>query len=408
MTRDELPSVSTRGAVGEIEDEADDGHSQAFGPAEESESTLDAGEGEAPLDRDLGLDLAKGGGDGADGSPLGGLEELADDEREVAGATDRLSGLAKAAVFILSLDESAASNVLRCLSDEELSRVAAEIAHLGVVDKDTVEAVRSEFQTLEVATGVVREGGVESASRLLSRSLPSSRARRMVQLLEAGGTQRRFGFLSRVPVSGLVAYLQRERPQTIAVILAHMSPATAAEVIERLPNHVRRKVLPSIAKLRRVNDEALRTIESALRRQFEVARCVKLGDGTKTVAELFRSAGRERAEKYYDDLEAASGETAVAVRDHLFDFRDLIHLEDRFLRRSLRTVDRRELAVALTNVDSRAEAKVFRALSRRRGAALRRERQALGPVRLSDVEVAQRAVAARIAEFRRGREEKGA
>ena len=203
-----------------------------------------------------------------------------------------MSGLTKAAVFILSLKEEAASSVLRCLSDEELNLVTSEIAQIGVVDKETVATVMAQFLEIREASEIAYEGGVDPASRLLQRSLPADRAGQLTECLASRSEGKSFAFLSEVDAASLVACLEEERPQTIAVVLAQMSSARAADVLERLPDDRRKDVIRRIASLDGTSEECIHLIEDVLRKHFEAARFSSLGDrgGVKAAAEILRAA----------------------------------------------------------------------------------------------------------------------
>ncbi len=309
-----------------------------------------------------------------------------------------MNGLTKAAVFILSLDEEAASRVLRCLSDEELSLVTAEIARIGVIDKETVAAVMGQFLEIREASGIASEGGLDPASRLLQNSLPEDRASQLTELLAVSHDRGRFAFLSDVDAPSLVACLEEERHQTIAAVLAQMNPARAADVLERLPADQRKQVIRRIASLDGASEECILLIEQVLRKHFEGAcfSSVEGGGGVKAVAQILRAAEEQGGSSLFDDLREERPELAEKVSRYLFDFKDLARFDDGFLAQALKTVHTRELALALKNTDNKLLSKVMRNLSRRSAERLRASRASLGPVRLSEVAAARRFVLERI------------
>ena len=309
-----------------------------------------------------------------------------------------MPGLTKAAVFILSLNEDAASSVLRSLSDEELSLVAGEIAQSGVVDKETVGTVMGQFLEIREATEIAYEGGVDPASRLLQSSLPADRAGHLTELLAARTGGKRFAFLSEVDAASLVACLEEERPQTIAVVLTQMSSARAADVLERLPADQRKDVIRRIASLDGASEECVQLIEQVLRKHFEGARFSSLGDrgGVKAAAEILRAAEEQGVSSFFDDLRDEKPDLAEKVSKYLFNFNDLARFDDRFLTRALKRVDMRDLALALKSSEPKLVGKVSRNLSRRLADQLRKSGERLGPVRLSEVETARSLVLERI------------
>jgi flagellar motor switch protein FliG len=303
------------------------------------------------------------------------------------------SGLRKAAVFILSLDEEDASLVLRDLGDEELSRIAAEIAELGLVEKDTVTAVIREFAELERLHALVREGGLDQAVRIVERSFPKEKAPRILQLLAAQRQSLPFTFLERVEIETLMAILEDEHPQTLAVILAHLSPAKAAEVLGRLAPDLRGDVLERIAALDGANTEALELVEVVLRKCLDHVRYESLGEagGIRAVAQILRAAARG-GNSFLDDIRQEQPELADEIGKHLFVFEDVARLDDRSLQSVLRGIDTRLLALALWEAPDDLKLKVLNNLSRRVAEELRMEMEHLGPVRRAEVASAQDAI----------------
>ncbi len=304
-----------------------------------------------------------------------------------------LSGLKKAAVFVLSLDEEVASALLRCLTDAELGQITSEIANLGVVDKEAVSSVIREFSKLERLHSMVREGGLENAMRLVERTFPGEKARRIGQLLASHRPQYPFSFLEEVEPETLLACLVDEHPQTLTVILAHMSPSSAAEIVERLPLSQRRDVLERIARLEGANTEALQSLELSLRKQIEAARFESFGEsaGVKAAADILRAAAGGGT-SILDDLREGRPDLAEEIGKHLFVFEDLAHVDGRALQVILKEVDSRRLALALKNAPDSLVEKVLNNLSRRAAEMLREEMSCLGPVRFVELEAARRAI----------------
>ncbi|HVR75894.1 MAG TPA: flagellar motor switch protein FliG [Planctomycetota bacterium] len=310
-----------------------------------------------------------------------------------AASPQGVSGARKAAVFILALEEEVASVLLQGLSDEELGRITAEIASLGVVDRETVAAVTREFQELERLQSLVREGGIEHAVRLVRKSFPPDKARRVVQLLAAQRQELPFSFLEGLEVEAMIACLEEEHPQTLAVVLAHMTPVKAAAILERLPPPTRLDILERIAGLEGASAEALEHVQAALKKHLDAARFETLGDagGVKAAAEILRAAGNEGT-AILDDLRAGRPELADEIGKHLFVFDDLLELDDRALQAVLKEIDTRHLALSLKNAREELKAKIFNNLARRAGEILREEMEFLGPVRFMEVETARNAI----------------
>jgi flagellar motor switch protein FliG len=172
-----------------------------------------------------------------------------------------------------------------------------------------------------------------------------------------------------------------------------MTPAKAAEVLERLPPENRKDVLERIAALDGANAEALEQVQLALRKHLEAAQYESLGDagGIKAVAEILRASGGGGT-AFLDDIRQDEPELADEIGQHLFVFEDLVRLDDRAVQVVLKELDLRLLALALKNASERIKVKVLNNLSRRAADELRLEVARLGPVKFLDVQAAQRAI----------------
>ncbi len=311
-----------------------------------------------------------------------------------AAAEDRpLSGAQKAAVFILALEEEDASLVLRNLSDEELARVTNEIAALGMVEKETVASVLEEFLQLEQLHGLVREGGMDQAIRLVETCFPRDRARRILQSLMSQRQRYPLLCLDRVDTEAIAAFLEDEPPPIIATVLANMNPMKAGEVLDRLSPQLRREVVERIAGLEPANAEALEQVELALERYLRAAPSEPSGapGGAKAVARILR-ASRSSGSSLLSELREERPELAEEIGKHLADFEGLARLDDRTVQLILRDVDVRVLAVALKGAGESLRQKFARNLSRRAADQLAEEMAACPRASPAEIEEARRIV----------------
>jgi len=229
-----------------------------------------------------------------------------------------LSGARKAAVFILSLEEDEASLLLQSLGDAEAARITAAIESLGVLDPETVAQVLREFFELRRLHGLVREGGLERAVRLVERSLPPDKARRITQFLRSQRRSLPFQFLESIEAETLHACMACEHPQTVALVLAHLPPEKAAGVLDRLAPPLRREVVERIAALDGASAEAIESVEETLRKQVEAAKFQSFEEeaGVRAVARILRASGGSGA-ALLEDLREGRPDLAEEVSRHL-------------------------------------------------------------------------------------------
>lgn len=310
-------------------------------------------------------------------------------------------GARKAAVLVLALEESVASELMQTLTDSELQKLTTEIARLGVVDQSTLSAVLHEFHDLGRVHGILREGGLDQAIRLLERSFSPERSRHLVRLLEAQRPQLPFAFLSGAEVDALRVLLEGEHPQTVAVVLAHMAPTKAAELLESMDEVRRRDLIRRVATLAGTHEEILDRLESTLRDSLDLeppAASQKRPSGVEAAAGILRMSGRD-GRRLLGDLREESPDLVEDIYRRMYTFDDIARLDDRSVQTILKEVDRRQLTLALKTASSTLREKVFRNLSRRAEEMVKEEMELLGPVRVSDVEAARQSIVESVLEL---------
>ena len=310
------------------------------------------------------------------------------------GFTGSADGLRKAAVFVLSLDEEAASQVLKSLSDREAELIAREIARLGMVDKKQIADVLQEFNELSKVHEFMREGGTEQAMKLIKKAFPASTATRLVRLLETQKQNIPFGFLKNTETDSLYTFLQEEHPQTIALVLSYASAAKAAEVLSKFPPERQFDIVKRIAHLEHTSPEAIKQVESGLKKYLTSLAFEEFQEigGVKTVAEILNVIDRSTEKAILENLEGDSHDLVEEIKKLMFVFEDIIHVDDKGVQNVLKEIDNKQLALALKTASPELKEKIFRNMSQRAAEMVQEEMGYLGPVRVSDVENAQQEI----------------
>jgi flagellar motor switch protein FliG len=299
-----------------------------------------------------------------------------------------LSGLRKAAILLTALGEEPSSQIFKHLSNDEIEKVVKELAQLGAVPADTGERVLTEFNDMASAAEYVNQGGLGYARKLLDRTLGLEESRRILDRL-ARQFKSTVGFvqLERADPQ-LSKFILGEHPQTIALIMAHLHPNNAAELVSLLPETIRVEVLTRMANLDEISPEVIAQI-SALIDQ----RLTTLGRGSReqrggirAVAELFNRLDRGISKEVLETIEADSPDLAVSIRNLMFVFDDLRQVEDNGLREIIQRADKKGLAVALKGAAEDIRARFFGNMSKRAADMLKEEMEVLGPTRLREVE----------------------
>jgi flagellar motor switch protein FliG len=271
----------------------------------------------------------------------------------------------------------------------------AEVARLHHLEINEIEEVLSEFQDIYTARSQIAQGGYSTARELLEASFGGQKADEILDNLGVTMVAAPFEFLRRADTRQVLTYLQDEHPQTIALVLAHMTSDAAAMVLSSLPEELQRDVALRVAKMDRTSPEVIEQVEAILERKLSTV--IQQSDfaqagGLQTLVDILNSSDRATERLILEGLEGEDAELADEVRNRMFVFEDIEGLDDRSIQLVLRSVDAKELAVALKGVDQKVRNKVMKNMSERAAANLAEEIQLLGPIKLKTVEEAQNGI----------------
>lgn len=303
-----------------------------------------------------------------------------------------LSGTQRAAVLLVALGVENARRLLPELSDTEVERVTVEVARLQSVPGSAVEAVLSAYRAAAATpTPPTARGGLDAARTFLREGLDEARAGAILPRVEAATEGTGFDLLGGVEADRLAAFLAGEHPQTAAVVLSRVKARKAADTLALLPDIVRADVVRRLTDLADPAPAVLRDLDAALRAAFGAAPDDR-PSGAKRAADILTQASRETGRAVLEALQAQNPSLAEEIEGLLFVFEDLNALSGRDLARVLAGVDQGVLARALRGADEAFKTRVFDNVSERVAASLQEEIELSGPVRVSEVEDAQRSV----------------
>jgi flagellar motor switch protein FliG len=303
-----------------------------------------------------------------------------------------LGGLTKAAIVMLLLGEEATTEVFRLLSEDEIERLAKEMAELGQVSVKMSETVLDEFHTAVNANEYSTRGDIGYARRILEKTLGAEAARRILdRVMRSFQSTAGFKSLTAVDPEQLSKFILGEHPQTIALILAHLNPASAAQLITLLPDELRADVLTRMASLDDISPDVVTRISTVIEQRLKTlgGPSREQHGGVRAVAELFNRLERTVSAPVLEAIEAERPELAVSIRNLMFVFDDLVHVDDNGMREIVQRADKKALTIALKGASDEIRARFFTNMSKRAADMLREEMEVLGAVRLRDVEKAQ-------------------
>lgn len=305
-----------------------------------------------------------------------------------------LSGLEKAAIFLITIGPELSSLILRELPQEEIERVSQQIANTSKVDPAVQIEVLEEFIQLSQAQQYIIHGGIEYAREVLERSLGPGKAAEIIRRLTESSRIRPFSLVRKTDPKQLVNFISNEHPQTVALILSYLEPEQAAVVLSSLPQEEQTEIAKRIAIMERTSPEIVREVEIILDRKLSslVSQDFTITGGVKSLVDILNRVDRGTEKTILESLEQEDQDLAEEIRKRMFVFEDVVTLEDSAIRRVLREVDTKDLAYALKGSSEEVQKRIFKNLSKRAVEMLQEDMELLGPVRLRDVEEAQQKI----------------
>ncbi len=313
-------------------------------------------------------------------------------------ASPALNGVRKAAVFTLLLGEEASTEVFKYLQEDEIEQIAREVAVVGSVHAASGEQVLEEFHNMWIAAEYVARGGVDYAQKLLVKSLGPEMAKRLLdRLVKSFESTLVFTALEKADPQQLSKFILAEHPQTIALILAHLKPAQASQLVGLLPDDVRVDVISRMASLEEISPEVIARISSVIEQRLK-----SLGGGgahesyggVQAVAELLNRMDRGLSGPVIEAIEGESPDLAVSIRNLMFVFEDLAKVDPAGIREIIQRADKKVLTIALKGTTEDIRVRFFENMSKRAADLIKQEMEVLGPIRLREVEKAQHEIVA--------------
>lgn len=303
----------------------------------------------------------------------------------------------KAAAVVVSLGADKASKIYKHLSESDIERLTIEVAKLGHVTPEQMEAVLDEFYKTCLTQKVVTDGGMEYARAVLEKAFGESTAQTLLDKLAKSMKTRPFEFIRKSDVKNLFSFLQHERPQTIALILSYADPDQASFVISELPKDKQIKVVEAIAKMESASPEAIKIVEASLKKRFEsvltTADFTTIG-GIDYIAEVMNNMDRANEKFIFDELGKENEELADTIRKKMFVFEDIVSMDNRSIQRFIRECDVKDIVYALKGSDQNIKDLVFANVSSRMAESIQSDLEVTVNVRLRDVEEAQQRIVA--------------
>ncbi|OZG72889.1 flagellar motor switch protein FliG [Hahella sp. CCB-MM4] len=299
-----------------------------------------------------------------------------------------------AAILLMSLGEADAAQILKHMGPKEVQRVGAQMAQLQNVTQEVVEQVTSEF--LEAVGGQTGLGiGADEYIRtMLTQALGEDKASGLIDRILMGGNTTGLDTLKWMESRAVADIIRYEHPQIQAIVISYLDADQSAEVLANFDEKVRLDIIMRVAALETVQPQALQELNNILERQFSggtSAQTSKIG-GVKCAANIMNFMDSSIEAPLMDSIKEMDTDLGTQIEDLMFVFDNLKDVDDRGIQALLREVSSDNLILALKGADEELQEKVFRNMSKRAAELLRDDLEARGPVRVSEVETAQKEI----------------
>ncbi len=304
-----------------------------------------------------------------------------------------LSGAKKAAIFMLGIGPDQASKLFEMMSNEEIKDLSQHMSELGTIDSNIVERLFVEFADQLSGASSSLTGSFQSTERLLRGALDSDRLSSILDEISGPAGRTMWDKMENVNETVLANYFKNEYPQTVAVVLSKVSAEHAAKVISLFPENFALEVITRMLRMEAVQKEVLDSVERTLRTEFmaNLARSAQR-DSHELMADIFNSLDRNTESRFMTALEERNRESAEKIKSLMFTFDDLERLDNAGIQTLMRGVGKEQLTLALKGAGDDLKDLFFSNMSERAGKMMKEDMDAMGAVRLSDVDEAQIAI----------------
>ena len=304
---------------------------------------------------------------------------------DITGGSElnKMDARAKAAVVVVSLGADRASQIYKYLSEQEIEDLTYEVAKLGKTNNAQVENALDEFYKMCLTHKMMTDGGLDYARSVLEKAFGETTARNLLEKVSKTLQSKPFNFFTKGDPKSLLALLQHERPQVIALIMAYMDPQQAAQILEGMAN------------MSRVSPEAIAIVEEEMKRKFATIITsednMNLG-GIDYVADVMNHVDRGNEKQIFDEMDKDNPELSKSIRDKMFMFENIIDMDPRSVQRFIRDCDSKDIVYALKTASEDMKNVFFANMSKRMAETVKGDLEITTNVRLKEVEEAQQRI----------------
>lgn len=304
-----------------------------------------------------------------------------------------MPAIQRAAIIITSIGLENAASIFKGLSEEEMEELTSAISEINSVSQEDRAAVLSEFAGL-MKNGT---GGEEMVTLqlLLEKTVGKEKAEQILFRIQSAKDGKFFEFLNQMDPRQVASTLQSERPQTLALVLCHLNPKRAAEILAALEADIQAQVICCVGRMDRIAPDVVAKVDAVIRKKLSgVQSKLRSTGGPKTIAEVLNHVDRSTEKRIFEQLQTKDGALVEDVKRLMLLFEDLAGFSDKTIQALLREVDTADLGMALKGGAPELKETIFRNLSKRAAERLQEEIELMGPKPKADVEAAQQRIVA--------------
>jgi len=319
------------------------------------------------------------------------MEKLTPEQKEIY---ESLTMKEKLGIFLTELGEDTSSKIFANLDIDIITDISTYIATVKKVDKPIATAILEEFQALIQSNRYLVGGGLEYAKEILFKTFPPETAQSILNKLAKDlGETKSFAYLNKVKPEQLAGFISQEHPQTIALIIAHMDPGRAAETLSFFDDELRSEVTIRMANLGDISPSVIKRVSAILEKKLESLTSYKVEvGGPRAVAEVLNKLSQKASKTTIEKIEQENQDLANVIKELMFTFEDIEKLDKNAIRELLKETDKNNLMIALKGASDELKTKFLENMSQRAAEAFEEELSFLGPVKVKDVEEAQRKI----------------
>ena len=308
----------------------------------------------------------------------------------------QITPIQKVAMILSSIGSANASEVYKHFTDDEVEKITLEVAKMDYWPVEVVSSVLNDFYELCLTQKVISEGGVEYAREILEKAFGPDQANALFDRITKQLKSKAFAFIRKADYKNLLAVVQNEHPQTIALILSYCRSDQASAILSELPKSVRIEVVERIARMESASPEFTKSIEETLERRFAMlitTENMEIG-GINYIADVMNKVDRSTEKFIFDELAMRDPKLADQIRQKMFVFEDIASLDPMSIQTFINEVDAKDLAVAIKGTSADVAEVIYANMSTRKREATQTDVEYLHNVRMRDVEEAQQRIVA--------------